>query len=411
MTEERFARRRDRFLTSDVLQEAVRGLSGRPGRLALAVVTVMLGIGALVATIGFAQTGAHQLANRFDAFASTRVVAVPAQDSQDGHDLAVMPWDADERANRLSGVIATGLIAPVDTRGVTFKAAPLNDPSAVSLTPPAIIAATPGLLQVVSGTLQQGTYLTAFHQDRAEPVAVLGARAAAALGVSRVDNQPAIFLNGAAFTVIGIIDNVAQHPELLDAVVVPSSTARRWLGLSVAGELDVQIRLGAGDVVASQLATVLNPNDPTGYLITKPAAHSVIRNQLSQDVNAVFLGLGMIALVIGSLTTAAVTSLSVMERRGEIGLRRALGATQGQIAAQFIAECGISGLLGGLIGSGAGVLVIVATCAANDWTPVLDLRIVAAAVGVGMLAGVGSGILPALKASRIEPATALQSGT
>ncbi|MCL1838706.1 MAG: ABC transporter permease [Propionibacteriaceae bacterium] len=403
--------RRDRFGAQDVLTEAVRGLPGRPGRLLLAVLTVTLGVGSLVATLGFAQTGAHQVAARFDAFASTRLVAAPAKNIQDDHDLAVMPWDSDERALRLNGVVAAGLICELDSKTMVIKAVPLNDPEAIPLAPPAVVAVTPGLFSVVDASLVEGTFINAFHQENAELVAVLGANAATTLGITRVDNQPAIFINNFSLTVIGILDTASYHPELQDAVIIPLSSARNWFGLGTAGQLDLDISLGAGDLVASQLPTMLNPNDPSGYAITKPVAASVIRSQLSGDVDALFLGFGLIALVIGSLTTAAITSLAVMERRGEIGLRRALGATRGQIGAQFLTETGIIGLLGGLLGAAGGVLVVVGVCAANSWTPILDVRITVAATLLGLVAGTTAGVLPAIKAARTEPATTLQAGT
>ncbi len=404
-------RRRDRFRLTDVLDEAIRGLPGRPGRLILSVLTVMLGIGALVATLGFAETGAHQLQARFDAYASTRATVQPAKDPQTDSALAVMPWDADQRANRLNGVTDAGMISAMDDSLFTIRAVPLNDPAAIPSTSPGLVAVTPGLFDVVGAEVSQGVLFNAFHLNQAERVAVLGSGAADALGITRVDNQPAIFIGNISFTVVGIVDQTSQHPELLDAVIVPTTTAKTWLGLSEAGVLELDIARGAADQVAEQLPIALNPNKPVGYAVMTPPAPSVIRNQLSADVDTLFLGVGVIALLIGCLTTAVVTSLSVMERRGEIGLRRALGATSRQIAAQFLTECGIIGFLGGLMGAAIGILTIVGVCAANQWTPILDLKVAAAAAIAGIVVGVASGTVPAVKAARTEPATALQTGT
>jgi putative ABC transport system permease protein len=135
-----------------------------------------------------------------------------------------------------------------------------------------------------------------------------------------------------------------------------------------------------------------------------------LRAQLTGDINFLFLILGIVALILGGVTIAVVSSLSIIERRGEIGLRRAIGATRGQIAAQFVTETSLVGLLGGLAGAAAGVLTVVAVAAVHHWTPVLDLRIVGAATGVGILLGAISGLVPAIRAARLEPAAALQQG-
>jgi putative ABC transport system permease protein len=164
-------------------------------------------------------------------------------------------------------------------------------------------------------------------------------------------------------------------------------------------------------MVADAVMEALDPNDPAGFDVAMPLPPSQVRQQVTADVNSVFVVLGLVALAIGAVTIAVVTSMSVMERRGEIGLRRALGATRLNVAVQFVAESAVVGLLGGLTGAAAGTLATVAMAAARQWTPVLDLRLVGAAALAGCAVGVAAGLVPAVRAARLEPATALQEGT
>jgi putative ABC transport system permease protein len=383
--------------------------------LALTALAVVLGIGSLTATVGFAQTGARQLEAVFNAVDAVHGVVRPAGDDFGAAGLAapkaVLPWDADETAARLNGVEAAGLVTEIELDSPVIAAAPVHDPMAPPTRVPGVMAATPGALEAVSGVLSQGVWLTGFHEQAAQPVAVLGRDAAALLGVTRVDNQPSVFVDGRSYTVVGILDRVERASDLVSAVIVPQSTARAVFGLEAPGELQVLLALGAGPMVGEMITTALNPNDPSGFEVSMPLPPSQVRQQVTADVNSLFVVLGLVALGIGAVTIAVVTSLSVMERRGEIGLRRALGATRFDVAAQFVAESAVVGLLGGLTGAAAGVLATVGLAAVRAWTPVLDFRLVGAAALAGCVVGVLAGLVPAIRAARLEPATALQEGT
>lgn len=404
--------RSDRFRLRDLVAEAAHGIGARPGRLVLTIVGTVLGIASLVVTIGLAQTAAGQISRQFDAVAATQAVVEPAKARTQGGEQAIghIPWDVEDRITRIAGVTAAGAIATVDVQGATITALPVKDPSAASVAPPLVLATTPGLLDAVRGKVVTGRYFDAWHDTHADRVVVLGARAATRLGVSRVDSQPSIFIGTQAYTVIGIIDGVQRRSDLLDAVILPVGTARADFALAGLEQAQATIAVGAGPVIAEQAPIALDPNNPENITVQVPPPPSAVKANVQADVNAIFLALGAVALLVGGLGIANVTLLSVRERIGEIGLRRALGATKATIGTQFLVESVVIGLLGGLIGAAIGVFVVVAVSLAKEWTPILDTWIVIAAALLGGVIGLGAGTYPALKAAGIEPITALRGG-
>lgn len=409
----RLIARADRFSVQDLIVEASFGIGARPTRLIMTTLGTVLGIASLVVTIGFAQTAAGQIASQFDAVAATQVVIEPGStNGLNGKERSTgsLPWDAPDRVSRLAGVELAGLVSEVPLDAVTITAVPVNDPSEPPTLGPALMATSAGLLDAVRGHLVTGRYFDTGHDARADRVAVLGWRAAERLGINRVDSQPSIFIGDSSFTVIGIIDEVERRPDLLDSVIVPLGTARADFGLASPDELQIQIALGAGTVVATQAPVALNPNAPENYEVQAPSSGSALRENVQADVNVVFLILGVLALLAGGLGIANVTMLSVMERVGEIGLRRALGATKRNIANQFMVESVVIGLLGGLIGAALGVFAVVVVSIIQGWAPVVDPWLATGSALLGAVVGLLAGVYPAAKASNIEPIIALRGG-
>lgn len=402
----------DRYGMRDLLAEASYGIGSRPGRLVLTILGTVLGIGSLVVTIGLAQTAAGQISRQFDAVAATQVVLKPATSNTGEGQRATgrIPWDVEDRLDRLAGVEASGGVGSVGIGDLRITAVPVNDPSVAQTAIPQVLATTPGLLDAVRGKIVTGRYFDSGHDERADRVVVLGARAAQRLGVNRVDRQPSIFIGERPYTVIGIIDDVARRTDLLSAVIMPVGTARHDFGLSVLEEAHARIAVGAGTVVGEQAPVALEPNNPSTIDAQVPTSTSAVKENVQADVNAIFLALGAVALLVGGVGIANITLLSVRERIGEIGLRRALGATKSNIGNQFLVESGVIGLLGGLIGSALGVGVVVAVSIAKEWTPILDLRMVIGAALLGGVIGLLAGLYPALKAAAIEPIAALRGG-
>lgn len=402
--------RADRFTFQDLVAEATADIGSRPGRLVMTTLGTVLGIGSLIATIGFAQTAAEQISRQFDAAAAMHMTVTPAEASKGDQTVATgrLPWDATDRVDRLAGVESSVLLASVSLGTEQITAVAVNDPAAAEQASPTLVATSSEFLAALGAHTITGRYFDSGHDARGDRVAVLGADAAARLGINRVDSQPSIFIAGVAYAVIGIVDGFDRRSDLIDAVMIPTGSARRDFGLAAPEELQVRIVVGAGPQVAAQSVLALAPDQPDSLEAKAPAARSDLSQRVQGDVNIVFLVLGVVALLGGGLGIANVTLLSVMERIGEIGLRRALGATRRQIAGQFVVESIVIGLLGGLIGAAVGVLAILAVSALQGWVPVIDPWLPLAGALLGALVGWISGWYPARRAARVEPVTALR---
>lgn len=402
----------DRFTLQDLFFEAIRGLDGHPGRLILTTIGTVLGIGSLVVTYGLAQTTNAELRRQLDPTLATHFIVAPAtarDSSGESRAVATFPADAESRALRLSGVTAAGVLTEVPLEDASVTAVPVNDPSIAQTLAPVVFSATPGLFDAIGATVESGRTFDSGHDDRRDRVAVLGQKAAASLGIGRLDRQPTVFIDFRPYTVIGVLEQTDQRTELLDSVIIPQGTARDDFQAPAGDELHVRVDRGSGPLVERQLPIALAPNSPEGFA-SKAARGSERAAQAQADANIAFLLLGVISLLAGALGIINVTILSVKERSGEIGLRRALGATSRDIRSQFMVETAVIGVIGGLAGTAIGVATIVVISATQGWTPVVDGWVAIAAPVLGTVIGVIAGTYPAHRAARIEPADTLRGG-
>jgi hypothetical protein len=394
----------------DLLGEALASLTARPGRAVLTALGTVMGVAALVATLGLSKTAGNQIVGRFDALAATDIVVTPkAAAAGRATSGAGLPWDAEARVARLNGVVAAGTLSDVDLRGDLIRSVPVNDPVAQTEFQLPVKAASPGLFQAVRAHLATGRLPDAGHSARADRVAVVGANVAEQLHVTRIDNQPAIFLGDRLYVVVGVISGVARQSSLLGSIVIPEGTAGRDFGLGAPGSVQVETRIGAASLIAAQLPLALSPTDPTLLKVTAPPEPRRVRAGVQSDLNALFLLLGAVSLLIGAVGIANVTLVSVLERVGEIGLRRSLGAARRHIAGQFLLESTTLGLLGGILGAALGTLVVVGVAASRTWTPVLEPWVPLGAPLLGGTIGLLSGIYPSARAAAMEPVEALRA--
>ena len=398
-----------RMEVRDLFTEAAAGLMARPARVGLTVLGTVIGVAALVATLGLSKTAGNQIVGRFDKVAATDVVISPAPSAPKGS-TDVIPWDAEARLSRLNGVAAAGTLAEVNVRGELARSIPVNDPLGQTEVQLPVRAASPGLWRAVRANLSSGRFPDAGHSQRGDRVAVLGLNAAKRLNISRLDQQPAIFIGDRQYQVIGLLRDVGRQASLLGSISIPEGTARREFGLTAPASVQVETEVGAVDLVARQAPAALSPTNPSQLRVGAPPDPKSLRGGVENDLNALFVLLGSVSLLVGALGIANVTLVSVLERVGEIGLRRALGAARRHIAAQFLIESTVMGLLGGIIGTSLGTIVVVAVSASRTWTPVLQPWVPLAAPLVGALIGLLSGTYPSARAARMEPVEALRAG-
>ncbi|MFC5754126.1 ABC transporter permease [Actinomadura rugatobispora] len=390
-----------RMQPADLARVASVGLRTRRMRAALSALGIAIGVASIVAVLGLSASSQAGLLAEIDRL-GTNMLTVSTGKDLSGKEVP-LPKTA-------PGMIARiGPVEQVQSTGAT-KAKVYRSPlvPAVNTNALTVRAATLQLPEAVRTTVLRGRYLNA--ATATQPVAVLGSSAAQRLGIDRVRAGQRIWLGDQWFYVAGILGPAKLAPEIDSSVLVGFKAAEQYLGFDGhPTTIYARSQTDQVDNVHAVLAATANPQFPGQVTVSNPSEALVARAAAESALNGLFLGLGAVALLVGGVGVANTMIISVLERRSEIGLRRALGATRGHIRTQFLSESILLAGLGGAVGVACGVLATVVYASAKDWAVVIPPTAwgggVAAAVAIGGVAG----LLPALRAARMQPTEALRT--
>lgn len=389
-----------RMRAGDLARVASVGIRTRKMRAGLSALGIAIGVAAIVAVLGLSASSQAGLLAQIDKL-GTNLLTVSNGQTMFGEE-ATLPTEAPGMIGRIgpvSEVQATGKVP--DTNAYRSSLIPEVRTNGIS-----VQAATLDLPKTVGTSVAQGRYLNAATEQ--VPVAVLGATAAKRLGIEKIHPGLRIWIGGTWFSVVGILEPAVLAPEIDTAVLVGFPAAEKYLDFDGHPTM-IYVRSDTAQVEAvhSVLAQTANPQAPDEVEVSRPSDALEARAAAQSALDSLFLGLGAVALLVGAVGVANTMIISVLERRPEIGLRRALGATRGHIRVQFLAEAILLAVIGGAVGVAAGIAATAIYATTKDWTIVVPTIAWVGGLAATVLVGAVAGLLPALRAARMSPTEAL----
>lgn len=391
-----------RLALSDLLRLGALGLTTRRLRAALSALGIALGIATVVVVTGIPASSQKALLDELTALGTNMLRAQPVPREENP---VRLPEAAAAMAARIGPVTASAAVANTHTR--VRRSDRLDPGHSADIT---VLASSLGLLETVNGSVRSGQFLNAATERF--PAVVLGHVAAGRLGVTEVSpgRQPAVFVGERWFTVIGVLGPLPLAPDLERSVFVGWEAARSELGFDGHPTVVyVKAREDAIEDVREVLPATLHSEVPGLVQVSRPSDALAAKRATQNSYTALFLGLAAVALLVGGVGVANTMVISVLERRREIGLRRALGATRGHIRGQFLTEAVLLSGLGGLTGTVLGVLGVVGYATLHRWPVVIPPLVLTGGVAAAVLVGVAAGLYPSIRASRVTPTQALST--
>ena len=390
-----------RLRPGDLARVGSTGIRTRRLRAALSALGIAIGVAAIVAVLGLSSSARSGLLNEISRL-GTNLLVVENGQTVFGQS-AELPKQAPAMIARIAPVTQVQQTATITGNAYRSPLIPTIDTNAIS-----IQAASLGLLHTVGTTVALGSYLNA--ATAREPVAVLGAAAAQRLGIDRVFSGERVWVNNTWFYVAGILNPATLAPQIDSSVLVGLAAAERYLDFDGhPSTIYVRATTSQVDTVDAVLAATANPENPSEVDVSQPSAALVAQADAQGAFDDLFLGLGAVALLVGAVGVANIMIISVLERRSEIGLRRALGATKGHIRIQFLSEAMLLSLIGGAIGDAAGALATTIYASTKNEATVIPALAWGGGLGAALLIGAIAGLWPALRAARLSPTQALWS--
>jgi putative ABC transport system permease protein len=389
-----------RLRPRDVLRVGNAGLRTRPMRVFLSALGIAIGIAAMTAVVGISSSSRADLDRQLAALGTNLLTVAPGQSLFGG--AAKLPTESIAMISRIGPVTevsATGKVP--DAKVYRSDRIPAAQTGGMS-----VQAARLDLPRTVGATLADGTWLNAATDGY--PAVVLGSATAQRLGISAAGEKIQIYLGGRWFTVVGILNPVPLAPELDSAALVGWPAAQTYLHFD-GHPTTVYTRTvdSAVEAVRAVLAATANPQAPNEVKVSRPSDALAARQATNRTFTGLLLGLGAVALLVGGVGVANTMVISVLERRAEIGLRRSLGATRGQIRLQFLAESLLLSALGGVGGAVLGIAVTTLYATTQSWATVVPAWAMAGGVAATLLIGAIAGLYPAIRAARLAPTEAL----
>jgi putative ABC transport system permease protein len=386
---------------ADLVRVAGIGVRTRRLRAALSALGIAIGVAAIVAVLGLSASSRAGLLAEIDRL-GTNLLTVTNGQTFFG-DTAELSLSAPAMIARIGPVLGVADTGSTSASVYRSPFIPTVNTNALS-----VRAATLDLLPVVGATVARGSYLNA--ATATEPVAVLGAAAAERLGIDRIYRGERIWLSGRWFYVAGILTPAVLAPEIDSSVLIGFRAAKRYLGFD-GHPSTIYVRAETSQVAAVQsvLAATANPEAPNEVDVSQPSAALVARAEAQSALNGLFLGLGAVSLLVGAVGVANIMVIAVLERRSEIGLRRALGATKGHIRIQFLSEAVLLAMLGGTVGVVLGAVATAVYATTKHWAIVVPATAWAGGFSAAVSIGAVAGLLPAIRAARLSPTDALRT--
>jgi putative ABC transport system permease protein len=383
----------------DVVPTAALGLRSKWSRSALTALGIAIGIGAMVSVVGISSSSRANVLAELDRLGTNLLEVEPGRTVFG--DSTQLPVQAQAMIRHIGPVQSAAATRTVATTVRRTDKIPRGESGGI-----AVVATEPQLLATVGGTVHSGRFLNAATMRY--PAVVLGSEAARRLGIDSLAGEPLVDVGGHWFEVVGILNPVPLGADIDRSALIGYDVAKQLFGIDDAAST-VRVRTDPQQVeaVRAVLAATANPQAPSDVSVTRPSDALAARATTNRALTALLLGLGAVALLVGGVGIANVMVIAVLERRTEIGLRRALGATKGDVRTQFLIEAVLLSVMGGIAGVVLGTAITAGYATMRDWIVSVPLITVAASVGVSLLLGAVAGLYPARRASRLAPAEAI----